>query len=331
MNREYLARFLVILVVVGLVIAAIAFRLVDDRVYVHAVMPENGGWLPDTITIEVGHPLKLRLVSDDVVHGFAIGQNDAPAVDLHPGVPTEITLEFDQPGTYTYYCTRWCGPNHWRMRGTIVVRGDEGNRSLESVSPPLYLTLGLELDAHREVPVDLLERPSAARGQELGITIPADRLDPEYVLQTTPYEVWQDMQVLYRNLDLSNDDLWNLVVYTWTANSTQDSIQNGANLFAQNCAACHGTDGEGDGVFAIEDKPGVSHDPVSSDFGHEPVTPTDFTDPSLMLETSSAILQGKIVRGGMGTGMPSWGLIFTEKQTWDLTQYLWTFIFNFEE
>ena len=63
----------------------------------------------------------MRLISDDVVHGFAIGQTTSPAIDLPPGQVVESTLTFEQPGTYTFYCTRWCGPNHWRMRGVIEV------------------------------------------------------------------------------------------------------------------------------------------------------------------------------------------------------------------
>jgi len=47
-----------------------------------------------------------------------------------------------------------------------------------------------------------------------------------------------------------------------------------------------------------------------------------------MLTASPALLQGKIIRGGMGTGMPSWGLIYTEEQTWNLVDYLWTFQFQ---
>ena len=54
----------------------------------------------------------------------------------------------------------------------------------------------------------------------------------------------------------------------------------------------------------------------------------DFSDPGQMYGASPALLQGKIIRGGMGTGMPSWGQIFSEDQTWALTDYLWTFSFQ---
>ncbi len=56
--------------------------------------------------------------------------------------------------------------------------------------------------------------------------------------------------------------------------------------------------------------------------------PADFTDPESMLGASPALLQGKILRGGMGTGMPYWGPIFTEDQLWALVSYLWSFQFE---
>src|SRR5574342_1102108 len=90
---------------------------------IHAQMAEQGGWMPDVIQTEVGQALHLKLTSDDVMHGFAVGQMDMDAVDVEPGKVTNITLTFDRPGIYTFYCTRWCGLNHWRMRGTIEVSG----------------------------------------------------------------------------------------------------------------------------------------------------------------------------------------------------------------
>jgi hypothetical protein len=62
--------------------------------------------------------------------------------------------------------------------------------------------------------------------------------------------------------------------------------------------------------------------------GHETVAPIDFTDAKNMLGASDAILKGKIIRGGMGTGMPYWGPIFTAEQIQALVDYLWTFQFD---
>jgi mono/diheme cytochrome c family protein len=58
-------------------------------------------------------------------------------------------------------------------------------------------------------------------------------------------------------------------------------------------------------------------------------TPVDFTDAQRMLGASPALLQGKILRGGMGTGMPMWGSIFTEEQISDLVAYLYSFQFEY--
>lgn len=65
--------------------------------------------------------------------------------------------------------------------------------------------------------------------------------------------------------------------------------------------------------------------------GEMTVRPADFSDPQRMLAASPALLQGKILRGGMGTGMPYFGPLFTEEQTWALVAYLWTFQFDLTE
>jgi mono/diheme cytochrome c family protein len=58
-------------------------------------------------------------------------------------------------------------------------------------------------------------------------------------------------------------------------------------------------------------------------------SPVDFTNSTRMLSASPALLQGKILRGGMGTGMPMWGSILTEEQIWDLIAYLYSFQFEY--
>ena len=50
--------------------------------------------------------------------------------------------------------------------------------------------------------------------------------------------------------------------------------------------------------------------------------------PYRLLGASPAILEGKIIRGGMGTGMPYWGPILTAPQIWALIDYLWMFQFD---
>jgi hypothetical protein len=159
------------LLVLLMVAAAAAIPLVGlmrerNSIVIHGRMAETGGWTPTDLRAEVNEPLHLRLTSDDVMHSFAVGQSEMEPVDVVPGKMSEVTLTFDRPGKYTFYCTRWCGPNHWRMRGVIEVAG-EGEASVEETSAnPLYAELGIDIDQPHPAAVTPAARPSAARGEE---------------------------------------------------------------------------------------------------------------------------------------------------------------------
>ena len=53
---------------------------------IHVSIVEEGGWIPNTLKAEVGNPLELHLISDDVMHGFAVGQTEMEPVDVAPGI-----------------------------------------------------------------------------------------------------------------------------------------------------------------------------------------------------------------------------------------------------
>jgi len=329
MNAERIARLLVIVFAVGLPVLALAASksgsAAGQTIEIHGAMAESGGWTPADLTATVGQPIRLRLTSDDVVHGFAVGQSDQPAVDVKPGEMTELTLTFDEPGKYTYYCTRWCGLNHWRMRGTIEVVGDQVISDQLAVEPPLYVTLGIDIDAPHLAEVVPEISPSAARGAELGLTLPATYLTTDYYRTHSPAETWSALRAESVTRELSDDQVWDLVVVTWQLNTTSKAIEAGKALFTQNCAACHGESGAGDGVMAAS-----LASQIHTGLEHDPTTPANFTDAASMLGASPALLQGKIIRGGMGTGMPYFGPILTEEQTWAVVSYLWTFQFQME-
>ena len=134
MKAERLALLFVIALVIGVPLAAVLARSNSGAIEIHAQMADTGGWTPGNLTAQVGQPLQLRLTSDDVVHGFAVGHSAMPAIDVLPGQWTTTTLVFNQPGKVTFYCTRWCGPNHWRTRGTIEVTG-EASETITTTSP----------------------------------------------------------------------------------------------------------------------------------------------------------------------------------------------------
>jgi plastocyanin len=331
MKAERVARLFVLGILIGIPLAILLAWMVmhgssAGRIYtLHARIPETGGWRPADLSATVGEPLRLRLVSDDVVHSFAIGQSDRPVVDIYPGEVVETTLVFDRPGKYTFYCTRWCGPNHWRMRGTIEVLGDGGEPQQEN--PPLYTSLGLDIDAPHPADVLPARRPSAGRGARLGIDIPERYLSLDYLRRTSPSGAWEDLRAESFARALSDEQVWDLVALVWKLNTSPQALESGRQLYAQNCAACHGEAGAGDGVIAPS-LSAESHE--GSDFSHDLKEPTDFTKAESSLGASPALLQGKIVRGGMGTGMPYWGPVLTEEQTWALVDYIWSFQFDFD-
>lgn len=315
--REWTARLFVLLLLLALPVAIFAARPGEDTITVHATMPETGGWQPGHLAATVGKPLHLRLTSDDVVHGFKVGvgpdgrAHASPEVEVKPGQVTELTLTFDRPGTYTYACTRWCGPNHWRMRGTITVADESDSVPAQAGPAPLFVQLGLDIDAPHPPLATPERQPSAARGRALDVSYPEEMLARETYLEESPAGVWQTLRDRPGLAHLDDGALWDAVAALWRQHTDDEALALGAALYARDCAACHGETGAGDGVFA-QAGPG---DPA-----------TVFTDPAL-LGASNALLQGKIIRGGMGTGMPAWGALFGDEELDALLAYLWTFQF----
>jgi cytochrome c oxidase subunit 2 len=279
-----------------------------------ARMAENGGWSPENLTVAVGEPLTIRLSSEDVVHGFAIGRVDIPAVDVNPGEWSEFSWIPDRPGEFTFYCTRWCGPNHWRMTGTIQVSDPSGAYpSPTSAPPPRYLSLDVDID-NREILAELLGlHPSAEPGSASGVEISKpwlDALDPDL---TTPLDAFERMKSDPATQDLTDEERWDLLAALWVEANDESSLDSAKQIYDSNCAACHGASGKGDGVMARHfDDPHVA----------------DFTDLARMATANTVLLEGKILRGGMGTGMPYWGAILTEYEINSVIQYLWLLIFN---
>jgi mono/diheme cytochrome c family protein/plastocyanin len=324
-HSEFLSRTLI---AAGILLAVGVPLLFWARTpFVHARMADTGGWSPEVIKASVGEPLHLSLTSDDVVHGFAVGQMDMESVNIEPGKVTDITLTFDKPGIYTFFCTRWCGLNHWRMRGTIEV-SDPSAELEPAPTIPLYVTLGLDIDAPHESPVVPMEQPSAVIGQQLTTDVEiSEFMSSDFYRANSPYQAFQALD----STGLSNAQKWDVVSYIWKSNTTPEALATGKKLYAQNCAACHGENGAGEGVFADDlVKAGeASMQSMDGSMDMSMQRPVDFTNSERMLGAAPALLQGKILRGGMGTGMPMWGSIFTEEQIWDLVAYLYSFQFEY--
>jgi len=76
---------------------------------------------PEVIEVSKGDRVKLTVTSTDVPHGISIpeyGINER----LDVGKPVTIEFTADKEGTFTAFCSIFCGSGHSRMKGKIIVR-----------------------------------------------------------------------------------------------------------------------------------------------------------------------------------------------------------------
>jgi plastocyanin len=339
---ERLARALLLLLL--LVAVAIPFGgrwlgRAAGAVEIRARMAEDGGWSPRVLNAQVGEPLELRLTSDDVVHGFAVGHHHHPEVEVEPGKWVTVSLIFDEPGTYTYYCTRWCRADHWRMRGIIEVsaRPDESisppSDSLpvetgeggQTVAPPRYMQFGIDLDAPKRAEAVPETTPVAERGEQWGALLPAYAVEDATYWSHSPAELWARLRGELALRVVTDSELWDAVAWVWARQTTPEALAEAERIYRQEGAAAHGESGRGDGVM-VEQLPDYDYD--LTQHGDQLRRPPDFTDPYHTLGASPARLEGKMLRGGMGTGMPSYGEIYTQDEIEALVAFIFTFVMD---
>ena len=76
---------------------------------------------PSTIEVNKGDKVRLIVTSTDVPHGIAIkeyGINE----QLLVGKPVTIEFTADKEGSFTAYCSVFCGSGHGNMKGKLIVK-----------------------------------------------------------------------------------------------------------------------------------------------------------------------------------------------------------------
>ncbi len=78
-------------------------------------------FIPDPIEVNKGDTVKLKIMSVDVAHGFAL-----PAFGiserLEPGKEVVVQFVADKTGEFDFFCNVPCGAGHSTMGGKLVVR-----------------------------------------------------------------------------------------------------------------------------------------------------------------------------------------------------------------
>ena len=99
--------------------------------------------------VPVGQPIKLKLISQDVIHDFSV-----PAFrlkqDVLPGRYTTIWFQATKPGVYHLFCDQYCGTQHSGMVGQVVVMTrPEYQKWVSGNSPVVPATVTQETPLHR--------------------------------------------------------------------------------------------------------------------------------------------------------------------------------------
>ncbi|GEP05508.1 cytochrome c oxidase subunit II [Methylobacterium oxalidis] len=119
-----------------------AYVAPKDAIEVHVVAKQwmwktqssNGAREINELHVPVGAPVRLILTSQDVIHSFYV-----PAFrlkrDALPGQQTETWFKATKTGTFHLLCTEYCGTDHARMLGRIVVMEPEDYARWLSAQP----------------------------------------------------------------------------------------------------------------------------------------------------------------------------------------------------
>ena len=91
------------------------------------VVEVTGGqwyWEMSAKEVPVNRPVRFRVKSRDVNHGFAIYDPERrilAQVQVMPGYENELTVEFPTPGTHQILCLEYCGAAHHGMVASFDV------------------------------------------------------------------------------------------------------------------------------------------------------------------------------------------------------------------
>ena len=76
---------------------------------------------PATIEVSKGDKVRLLVTSTDVPHGFSIAEYGIN-VRVNPGKTETVEFTADKQGTFTAFCSVFCGSGHSNMKGKLIVK-----------------------------------------------------------------------------------------------------------------------------------------------------------------------------------------------------------------
>ena len=84
------------------------------------IIAEQYAFVPDCARVPVDTPVKFRLTSTDVIHGFLLPATNVNTMVM-PGFIAEVRTSFSRPGVYDMPCHEFCGDGHHGMLARVNV------------------------------------------------------------------------------------------------------------------------------------------------------------------------------------------------------------------
>jgi cytochrome c oxidase subunit 2 len=84
------------------------------------VIADQYAFVPDCVKLAVDTPVKFRLTSVDVTHGFLLPATNVNTMVV-PGYVAEVRTRFTRPGVYAMPCNEFCGNGHHGMWARVNV------------------------------------------------------------------------------------------------------------------------------------------------------------------------------------------------------------------
>ena len=83
---------------------------------------------PAEISVTVGEPVVLMVRSADGVHGLEIKRFKVKKEVPRGGEPVSIEFTASEAGRFPILCSEYCGQDHDKMKGTLVVTAETVER-----------------------------------------------------------------------------------------------------------------------------------------------------------------------------------------------------------
>jgi cytochrome c oxidase subunit 2 len=112
--------------------------------------------------VPVGQPIKLTMTSEDVIHSFYVPAFRIKA-DVVPGRYSTTWFEATKVGEYHLFCAEFCGTEHSRMIGSVVVMEPADFQEWLSAAPPAPAPPGAAAAAANGDTVSLSPAAAGAR------------------------------------------------------------------------------------------------------------------------------------------------------------------------